>query len=284
MNTHLKQIALALAFVLFSAATSKAQQCSECDCYHIPISTRCEGCCGIAAGEVSNITSSSVAITGKVLGTEDTPPKRTFVITPKTKRNGELKEGAPVTVYYKRQGNVAERVDLVEALSGLLTPAGRPDPPLPTGCTMSGPIPPNAIRVYLGTSAGISTFDDVSVITVMKNDLLDLRRTRNGLAIGAKTFSADGKVVAEIVDNRFYVNPNNFFRMDRPDGHSLAVYDLKGVKVLDVTYINTHSVRVLGTFLLPGSIPVTVSETEILLGSNRITDFCGSGRILFSVE
>ena len=51
-------------------------------------------------------------------------------------------------------------------------------------------------------------------------------------------------MIAEIVDNRFYINPNNFFRIEKPDSHSLLVYDLNNKKVIDIRYINSHTVRV----------------------------------------
>jgi hypothetical protein len=255
MNCHWIRLPFLALWILLAIHPAKSQQCSACDCYHIPISTQCEGCCGIAAGKITAVTDSTVAITGKTSTNESTPVSRTFALKPETRKNATLKEGAPATVFYRREGNVAERIDLLEALQGLLIPGDGPDPPLPSGCPPFVRTLPNTLRVYLGSNAGLSTYDDVSVLNVAGTELLDLRRTTKGLAISAKTFSADGKIIAEIIDNRFYVNPNNFFRIEKPDSHSLVVYDLMGIRVLDIKYINTRSVRALGIFQLPGAPP-----------------------------
>jgi hypothetical protein len=209
--------------------------------------------------------------------------KKTFVLKPDTKKNGVLREGAPATVYYRKEGNVATQVDLVEALKGLLVPEDEPDPPLPSSCSMVYPVPPDALRVYLGGNAGYTMADQVVVLTVKGTDLLDLRRTSNGLAINAKTFSEDGKIIAEIIDNRFYINPNNFFRIDRPDSHSIIVYDIRDRKVLDIRYINSHSVKVLGIFQVPGAPPLIIDEAQLSLGGFHSVGSCFSGARLFSV-
>ena len=42
-------------------------------------------------------------------------------------------------------------------------------------------------------------------------DLLTLYRNKDGLEVSASVFSADGRVIAQIERNRFFVNPNNYF-------------------------------------------------------------------------
>jgi hypothetical protein len=266
-------------FLLLISATLNAQQCSDCDCYHL-VRQKCEKCCGVASGNVASVTNLSVAITEKG-STSDAVTVKKFALTPDTQKNAALKAGAPVTVYYRKEGNVVTRVDLLDALSGLLVPADEPDPPLPSSCSRFGPVPPDALRVYLGGNAGISTSDEVTVLNVKGVDLIDLRRTPKGLAVNAKTFGEDGKVIAEIVDNRFYVNPDNFFRLDKPDNHSLAIYDVRDRKVMDITYINSHSVRVLGIFQVPDAPPLIVDENELAFGGFHSTGSCFGGRTLF---
>jgi hypothetical protein len=268
-------------FLLLISATSIAQQqCSDCDCYHI-VSKECENCCGFASGNVVSVTNSSVAITEKESTSDAVSVKKTFALTPHTKKNAALKEGAPVTVYYRKEGNVATRVDRVDALSGLLVPADEPDPPLPSSCSRLHPVPVEALRIYLGGNAGYAISDEITVLNLKGTDVLGLRRTSNRLAINAKTFSEDGKIIVEIVDSRFYVNPNNSFRMDKPDNHEIAVYDLQDRKVLDVRYMNSHSVRILGIFQVQGAPPFIVDENEITFGGFHASGSCFSGRTLF---
>lgn len=238
----------------------------------------------MATGNIAAVGNSTVVINEKESARADESTKRTFAVRAKTRKNGVLREGASVTVYYRRQGDVAEQIDLTEALKGLLVPGDRPNLPLPSSCSRIQPLPPNALRIYLGGNAEISTAEHVTVLNVRGIEVLALRRTSNGLAINAKTFSEDGKIVAEIIDNQFYVNPNNFFRMDKPDSHSLVVYDGRDRKVLDIKYLNPHSVSILGIFRVPGALPLTIGETELSLGGSISTGSCFSGATLFRVS
>ncbi len=248
-----------------------------------PIPKKCENCCGVTSGKITSVTNSRVEITENTTTSDAVTAKKTFALKPDTKKNGILREGAPATVYYRKEGNVATQVDLVEALKGLLIPGDEPDPALPSSCYRVHPVPPDALRVYLGGDAGYTTADQVTVLTVRGTDLLALRRTSKGLAINAKTFSEDGKIIAEIIDNRFYINPNNFFKMVRPDSHSITVYDLRNRKVLDIRFINSHSVKVLGIFQLPGVAPVIIDEAQLSVGGINITGSRFSGQKLFNV-
>lgn len=270
-------------WALLCASRTLAQQCSDCDCYHFPMPEKCERCCGVVSGEISSVTNSSVVITERESTNDTVAVRKTFALKPDTKKNGLLREGAPATVYYSKEGNVAAQVNLVEALEGLLVPGDQPDPPLPSSCYRAQQVPSDALRVYLGGNAGYTTADQVTALTVKGTDILDLRRTPKGLAINARAFSEDGRIIAEIVDSRFYLNPNNFFRMDRPDSHSIVVYDLRDRKVLDVRYINPHSVRVLGIFQVPGALPLTIDEAQMSIGGLHFIGSCFSGTRLIEI-
>lgn len=271
------------ALLFFFAGVASAQQCSDCDCYHFPTPEKCTKCCGVSTGKITDVTKEKVVIEENGSTSDSVTVKKTFLLKPDTKKNGILIQGAPATVYFSREGNVAAQVDLIDALKGLLVPGDEPDPPLPASCYAVHPVPADALRVYLGGNAGYTTADQVTVLSVKGNDLLDLRRTPNGLAINAKTFSEDGKIIAEIIDNHFYINPNNSFRMSNPDSHSIVVYDLRARKVLDIRYMNSHSVRVLGTFQVPGAAPLIIDEAELSLGRFHSVGSCFSGRNLFVV-
>jgi hypothetical protein len=203
-------------------------------------------------------------------------------LKPNTRKNGTLKEGAPVTVYYRKQEGEATQVDVVEALKGLLLPGNQADPPMPSSC---GVVPPNALRIYIGSSAGWTSGDEITALRIKGTDILGLRRTSNGLAIVAQIFSEDGKSVAQIIDNHFYVNPDNFFLMNRPDSHSLVVFDQHERKALDISYINRHSVTVSGIFQFPGVAPIIVSQNEVLIGGSRFFGACsGNSTTIFAVQ
>lgn len=258
-----------------------AQQGSDCDCYHFPITEKCETSCGVAIGTIVSVTNSTVVIAEKGSTSDTATVKKTFALKRNTKKNAPLKEGASATVYYREPDGAATQIDRVDALSTLLLPGDEPDPPLPSSCSRFHPVPPDALRVYLGGNGGYSALDEITVLKVRGIDVVDIRRAPNGLAINAKTSSQDGQIIAEIVDNRFYINPHNFFRMERPDDHSIVVYDRTGRKVLDVRYINSHSIRVLGIFQVPGAPPLIVDENQLSFGGFHSVGSCFAGRTLF---
>ncbi len=263
----------------FVSPSVSAQTCGDCDCYHFPIPEKCLKCCGFETGTISSVTKSEI-----VLSHPAPPGKKTetvFGLSPNAKVNGVLKQGEKATVYYRREGSIAARIDLTEALQGLLRPAHEPDPPNPCG---SFPIPREALKIYLGNSVAWTSASEHTVLEMGGADILALRRAIKGLALSAKVYDKDGRVVAQIVDNHFYINPENFFRVETPDEHSLVVYDQHATKVLDVRYLNPSSVRVLGVFYYPRTLPVRIAENQTLIGTNRFSEYCfGNGQVDIAV-
>jgi hypothetical protein len=136
----------------------------------------------------------------------------------------------------------------------------------------------------LGGNVGLSIYDDLAVLRIKGTEVLHLLRTPKGVAISAKTFGDDGKIVAEIVDNRYYVNPDDFFRIERPDQSSLVVYDRADRKVLDIRYINSHSVKVAGIFRVPGAPPFIADGDHASFGPIVMSGSCLSGTPMFSYQ
>jgi hypothetical protein len=278
-SLKITRIAAAIAFVsLLTYGNARAQQqCTTCDCKHFPVPESCEKCCGVATGTITAVKSNTVTIEETTRTSGSVKVTKTFAITPATKKNSDLKEGAPATIFFRKSGDMATRVDLVNELGNLLVPANEPDPPLPPSCRR---VPTDALKVFLGSNLGLTTSDEVKVLTLGNTDVLSLRRTSKGLAVNAKTFSEDGKIIAEVIDSRFYINRNNAFRIDT-DKHSLRVYDQQDQKVLDVRYINPHSVKVLGIFRASGFGPVVVDENQMSFGGSELAGGCFSGATLF---
>jgi hypothetical protein len=71
-------------------------------------------------------------------------------------------------------------------------------------------------------------------------------RRDNGLSITAIIYSLDGKVAAEIRDNRWKTNDNKFRKTF--DGSSLEVVDNYNIPVLQVEYVDPQTARVSGMF------------------------------------
>jgi len=129
-------------------------------------------------------------------------------------------------------------------MEGLLQPAADPDPP--SRCTA----PPGMTKVFLGSDVGsfnASPFDAV----ILGSPVLTINIVEGGLSVDATVTGSDGRVIVQIVRNRFSVNRNNYLRREIPDKSTLVVTDQYGNQALYVRYLNPHAIRVLGIFREP---------------------------------
>jgi len=166
-------------------------------------------------------------------------------------------------------GFVHEKVFSETETSGLLRPASDPTPPTP--CPN---IPKEALILLLGTSASYTTASNHTFLRVAGEDILSISRKNEGIAVSAKIYSADRKIVAEIIDNNFHINPSNYFRRERPDRHTLAIFDQQGERVLFIRHLNFSAIKILGKFHTARGI-VQISEEEMLIpGMGRLGRFC----------
>ena len=116
---------------------------------------------------------------------------------------------------------------------------------------------------YFGNSVFWETKEEAYTLIATLNpmeQLLGVRKTPDGLLLSAKIRTKDNRIVAEVIDNVFHINPNNYYRRDRPDPHTLKVFDQEGNAVLDVRYINPNAIKVLGTFYSGNRPPIVISE------------------------
>lgn len=116
-----------------------------------------------------------------------------------------------------------------------------------------------------------------------KLDLLSINKTPDGLAVSAKIFSADEKIVAELEDNEFHINPNNYFKIKRPDSSTLVVYDQKADIVLNVRFLNPHAIRVSGVFRAPQRKPIIINNDEVIPLFGKSTICFGNNDIAIGV-
>jgi hypothetical protein len=153
--------------------------------------------------------------------------------------------------------------------SGLLRPASELTPINP--CS---PIPADAIVLLFGNSASYTSKSDQTFLRVGDVDLLSIHPKPGGMSVSAKIYSSDMKIVAQIKDNKFHLNPSNYFRRERPDWHTLEVFDQQGDRVLHVRYLNNSAIKVLGKFHSPKGI-VEITEDEVLLpNEGRLSATC----------
>jgi hypothetical protein len=127
-------------------------------------------------------------------------------------------------------------------------------------------IPEGAIALLLGNSLAYTTSFPHTVIEIGGVPALVIDKNKAGIAIFAKLFSEDGRIIAELKDNQFYVNPNNYFRIERPNDHDLIVYDQRGQQVLNVEFLNPSAIKLLGKFYFPPRPPIIIEEEWMSYG------------------
>ena len=150
--------------------------------------------------------------------------------------------------------------------SGVLSPGTKQ---LPEGRVH---IPQGAIAIFLGNSVAYTTSFPHTVIEVGGDPALVIDKTEAGIAVFAKMFSEDGRIVAELKENQFHVNPNNYFRIERPNDHSLVVYDQRGRQALNVEFLNPFAIKLLGRFYFPPRPPIIIEEEWMSYGGVRMSN------------
>jgi hypothetical protein len=270
---------LALALFTFTPLSLWPTDCPKCDCSHFPISDpECVKCCFSQKGTVTASSGTSVTLAPSS-GAENQTAK-TFQIQKTTKINGQLQQGATATVYYHTVDgqDVATRVDGLGFSHGSLLPAGLPAPPdtcaeLAEQFKMRGlpnppPIPPEAMRIFFGDSEGYSTEQRLIVWTIGTDEILVLQKTESGMAVSTKVRGRDGQLEAQIVDNEFFINPRDAFRMQGIGTSSLVVFNPQEQRILEIGFLNPHVIKILGTFFGPGGEEITIGEHEQIFASH----------------
>jgi hypothetical protein len=152
----------------------------------------------------------------------------------------------------------------IRPLSGVLTPDNKPTPKTPNGVL----IPTDAIALFFGNSFAYTNSFPHTIIEVGTEPLIVINKQGNIITLTAKLFSEDGKVVAELKENQFNINPNNYFRLERPNAHTLVIYDQKGNESLNVNFINPKVIKLTGRFYLPNHPPIVITEEYQIFGNN----------------
>lgn len=175
-----------------------------------------------------------------------------------------------------------ERYNAESETSGVLRPASDPNPLTPHNCS---PDSPNDLAVFYGGGVAYSTFNPLTIVEIAGKELLSVERVNGNLLISAEIYDVYGKIIAEIKNNEFTINQNNFFRRERPDKSTLIVYDQYNVEVLNIRYLNPSAIKVLGTFRYKNRPPVVIRENEMEFGGGIISGDCGNDvRTILSLE
>jgi hypothetical protein len=74
-----------------------------------------------------------------------------------------------------------------------------------------------------------------------------LKKYKTGLSVSAIIYSFDKTVIGKIKNNKWLVNPNNYFHM-RQDASSLEILDKYFIPILQIEYVDEDAVRIGGIF------------------------------------
>lgn len=197
-------------------------------------------------------------------------------------------ERAPDREASKSTGRGATPSRPVE-LEGNLVPANDPTPPNECQGVLSR-VPAGGVTLLAGTLAAYTTHTPVVVLRVGGRDAVEVDRGANGrVALTARVFGDDGRIVALVERNRFTINPNNYFRRELTS-HELRVWDQGNREVLNVRYMNKDTIRVTGIFATahPGQPLIVTSDsiTNPAYPNFRVSNVCFAepvGNVMFDL-
>lgn len=87
----------------------------------------------------------------------------------------------------------------------------------------------------------------VALFPLGKNVPFWISKDRNGLLINAEVRSLDGKIVAELANNEWRVNPHNYFKLNS-DESGLEIIDDYNIPWLQIDYLTPSSLKIGGVF------------------------------------
>lgn len=155
-------------------------------------------------------------------------------------------------------------------LHGQLMPANDPDPK-----HRCKEVPPGDLKIFLGENLFWSNPNkQVTALSIDGQDIIVLTEESGGVFLSANLYREDRRVVAKIVRNQFEINPNNYFKLDRPDRHELNIFDKNNRRVLHVRFLNETTFMVEGVFYGPKK-KVEVTQDEVIVGDSHFSGICG---------
>ena len=133
-----------------------------------------------------------------------------------------------------------------------LVPDDLPSPPPPSGCN----IPPNTFTIYLGDNTVFYTDKFPHDIIVMGKDADGkpyslLRIDKRGDVLGVSLlliFDENGSQITSLHEDEWWKNSN--FRV-LSTAHTLVAYNNQDQEVLNIYYLNNHTIYVTGLFIRP---------------------------------
>ncbi len=106
----------------------------------------------------------------------------------------------------------------------------------------------------------VNPFDVFSVDYPIKIKLINRK-----LSISAEIKSWDGKIISEIKDNEWVINPNNYFKRNYDDT-GLEIIDQYNCPVLQLEMVNQNTIRLTGVFYTNNQLFIISRTKTIVIG------------------
>lgn len=154
--------------------------------------------------------------------------------------------------------------------TGFLVPA---NDPMPQVCQQEE-VPSGETRIYAG--GGMSVVNPnvpYSLISIAGHKLLWVTTSRDGISISGRIYDSDG-ALAILTNNHFKTSRNLGFKPERPDRHTLIVYNKWDRTAFSIRFLNPEAVKVGGTFFYPGYPPVIIDNDSIKIGHVTMQGNC----------
>lgn len=161
--------------------------------------------------------------------------------------------------------------------SGVLISENLPDPTTTARCN----IPDGALKIYLGRNAiaYTPTLPRV-IIEIGGQQILTVDRAADGLVISnLYLFDDRGDTIVHFDSDGFRVSAG--VRTERPDRHTLIVYDRTGVEVFNIQFLNPKAMYVRGIFRRSGS-NATITDGGITMTPKNEGTMAASGSLCFT--
>jgi hypothetical protein len=135
---------------------------------------------------------------------------------------------------------------------GVLIPARDPNPP--ANCQ----IPKDAFAVFFGNNVDWTTGAS-AVLTVKREPIIAFDHDSKKLKLTTlRVYDDQNNIIARVDADGFWTSP--LVRIKKPDKSTLIVFDHLDQEVLDLRFLNPHTVSILGIFHSP-SIPTPIVIT-----------------------
>ncbi len=139
--------------------------------------------------------------------------------------------------------------------------------------------PPAAITIYYGSDAGYTSGNNLKLISVDNTPLISAKRTSSGLLMSLKLFDNKGKVIANIVDNKFVGKLADNLAVNNTE-HTLDIFDKNDDRLIfHFRYLNPKAMEILGVFYHPTKkLPLVIDENRALFPNGaEFSNYCSGG-------